>query len=364
MITPAMPHVKIRVLVVDDSAFIRRAIISMFEKSPDISIIDVAADGEMAIDLIKKLRPDVVTLDVQMPVLDGLAALARIMKECPTPVIMLSSITGKGGDKTLKALELGAVDFIDKTSAGGPMDFSGISRELAAKIMMAAGIELHKLATHDQKPAPATPKTAAATYPNSSETEVVVIGTSTGGPPALQTILCNIPADFPCPVLIVQHMPVGFTASLAERLNRISPAAVKEAVNGEALHPGTVYIAPGGRHLKIRRSGTELSVRLDDLPDNSLHRPSVDVLLESVAAVCGAKSIAFVLTGMGRDGAIGAQAVKSAGGKVVVESEETAIVFGMPKAVMETTSVDGVIPLHQVADYMVKMTTPRSTSLS
>jgi len=352
---------KIRVLVVDDSAFIRRAIIRMFENSPDIRIIDVAADGEMAIELIKRLRPDVVTLDVQMPVLDGLAALERIMKECPTPVIMLSSLTGKGGDKTLKALELGAVDFIDKASAGGPMDFSGVARELAGKIMVAAGINLDKLTSQTQKEQ-AADKTAA--LPACSEMEVVLIGTSTGGPPALQTILGNLPAGFPCPILIVQHMPVGFTASLAERLDRISRASVKEARDGETLRPGTVYIAPGGRHLKILRNGAELHVRLDDAPEQSLHRPSVDVLLESAAAVCGGKCLAFVLTGMGKDGAAGAQAVKKHGGKVIVESEETAIVFGMPKAVMEAVNVDGAIPLHQVTEYMIKMTSPRPRGLS
>jgi two-component system, chemotaxis family, protein-glutamate methylesterase/glutaminase len=357
----AMSGDKIRVLVVDDSAFIRRAIIKMFEHNADIRIIDVAADGEMAIELIKKHHPDVVTLDVQMPILDGLTALERIMRECPTPVIMLSSITGKGGDKTLKALELGAVDFIDKASAGGPMDFSGIARELAGKIMVAAGIDLGKLTTQAKtEPAAAVP----AAFPPSGEIEAVLIGTSTGGPPALQTILGNIPADFPCPVLIVQHMPVGFTASLAERLDRISRAAVKEAVNGEPLRPGTVYIAPGGHHLKIIRSGADLHARLDDAPEQSLHRPSVDVLLESAAAACGSKCLAFVLTGMGKDGAVGAELLKRTGGKVIVEAEETAIVFGMPKAVMDAISVDGVIPLHQVAECMINMTSPRPHSLS
>lgn len=326
----------------------------MFENSSDIRIIDVAANGEMAIDLIKKLRPDVVTLDVQMPVLDGLSALERIMKECPTPVIMLSSLTGRGGDNTLKALELGAVDFIDKAAAGGSMDFTGITRELASKIMVAAAIDLGKLTAAAPKPAPAAGPSAFSAF---SDTEVVLIGTSTGGPPALQTILCNIPASFPCPILIVQHMPVGFTASLAERLNRISRIEVKEAVNGEPLRPGVAYIAPGGSHLKLGRSGSALYARLDDKPDNSLHRPSVDALLESAAIVCGSKCLAFVLTGMGKDGAGGAQMIKRCGGKVIVEAEETAIVFGMPKAVMDVVKVDGVVPLHQVATHMITITT-------
>jgi two-component system chemotaxis response regulator CheB len=164
-----------------------------------------------------------------------------------------------------------------------------------------------------------------------------------------------MPANFPCPVLIVQHMPVGFTASLAERLDRISPITVKEAVDGDVMHPGTAYLAPAGWHMKIRRLDGQLQIYLDTLPENSLHRPSVDSLLESAAEICGTKCLAFVLTGMGKDGSVGARALKSAGGRVVVESEETAIVFGMPKAVMEAVKVDGVVPLHAVADTILKM---------
>lgn len=344
---------KIRVLVVDDSAFIRRAIIRMFENSPDIIIIDVAADGVMAIDLIKRLDPDVVTLDIQMPVLDGLSALERIMIECPVPVVMLSSLTGRGGEQTLKALELGAVDFIDKSSAGGPMEFSSLINELTSKIQVAARIDLKKLRAKDHKD---LTYVEAASVSATSNTEAVLIGISTGGPPALQTILGALPLLFPAPIFIVQHMPIGFTASLAERLNRMSRINVKEAQDGEIAGKGTVYIAPGGKHLKLRRYGKELQISLELSPDDTLHRPSVDVLLESAAGICGNKAVAFILTGMGKDGAVGAKAIKLAGGRVLVESEETAVVFGMPKAVMETVQVDGVIPLHQVADTMLKMT--------
>jgi two-component system, chemotaxis family, protein-glutamate methylesterase/glutaminase len=342
---------KIRVLVVDDSAFVRRAIIRMFEQDKEIQIVDVASDGEMALDLIKKLRPDVVTLDVQMPVLDGLAALERIMKECPTPVIMLSSLTGKGGDKTLKALELGAVDFIDKTAAGGPMDIAGLARELTGKITVAARVDLRKMTGGAEQTVSASRPTAV----RMSDTELVLIGTSTGGPPALQTILAKIPATFPCPILMVQHMPVGFTASLAGRLDRISPLRVKEAEDGERFEAGRAYLAPAGKHLKIVRQGGALHARLDTSPEQALHTPSVDVLLASAAAVCGRRSLALVLTGMGKDGAIGAAALKTAGGRVVVESEETTIVFGMPKAVMECVRVDRVAPLHQMVEVMLEM---------
>jgi len=345
---------KIRVLVVDDSAFVRRAIIRMFENSPDISIVDVASDGLMAIELIKKLKPDVVTLDVQMPVLDGLSALERIMKECPVPVVMLSSLTGKGGDQTLRALDLGAVDFIDKSSAGGPMEFGNLLKELTSKIHVAARIDLQKLVSVSKTPA-ATPSAAPSPVSRSNGADVVLIGVSTGGPPALQTILGALPATFPVPILIVQHMPVGFTASLAERLNRVSAIAVKEAQDGEIPLPGTVYIAPGGVHLKLRRIGEELQLKLDGKPDDSLHRPSVDVLFNSAAVACGSRALAFVLTGMGRDGVVGAMALKRAGGRVVVESESTAVVFGMPKAVQESVRVDDAVPLAQVAETMLRM---------
>jgi len=345
---------KIRVLVVDDSAFVRRAIIRMLEGNGNIQVIDVASDGEMALALIKKLHPDVVTLDVKMPVMDGLKALERIMKECPTPVVMLSSLTEKGGENTLKALELGAVDFIDKTSSGGPMDIAAIAEELTSKIQIAAQVDIEKLQSRSgmrEYPASSTPKTPL----NSFKTDVVLIGTSTGGPPALQTILSKIPEDFPCPILIVQHMPVGFTASLAERLNRISPISVKEATDGELITPGQAYIAPAGKHMKIKRSGEELHILLDLSPKEALHRPSVDALFESAADVCEDKCLAVVLTGMGRDGSIGAQALKKAGARVVAESEETSTVFGMPKAVIESVKVDSQAPLHEIASTILKM---------
>jgi len=349
----AISREKIRVLVVDDSSFIRRTIIKMFDNHPDIRIIDVAADGEMAIRLIKELHPDVVTLDVQMPVLDGIAALERIMQECPVPVVMLSSLTGKGGDQTLRALELGAVDFIDKSSAGGPMEFATLFNELTAKLLVAAKVDLNKLGTGgDAESVPVR----ELEKPAPSPVEAVLIGVSTGGPPALQAILSTLPADFPCPIMVVQHMPVGFTASLAERLNRTCAIRVREVQNGESLLPCTVYIAPGGTHLKVKRCDTGLIARLDDQPDNTLHHPSVDVLLASAADTCGSKAVAFILTGMGKDGAAGAQRLKQVGGKIVVESEKSAIVFGMPKAVMDVVKVDEVVHLSQVADYMVKVT--------
>ena len=338
----------------DDSAFVRKAIIRMFDGHPIIRVADIAADGEMALDLIKKLHPDVVTMDVKMPVMDGLTALQRIMSECPVPVVMLSSLTEKGGENTLRALELGAVDFIDKSSAGSMMDISAIARELTSKILVAAQVDVKKLQSRSPKVEKIRPSPEQMVKKTSAP-EVVLIGTSTGGPPALQTILADIPKDYPCPILIVQHMPAGFTASLADRLNRICPIAVKEAVDGEPVLPGQAYIAPAGKHMKLRRSGGGLVIWLDLSPDHALHKPSVDALFESAAAVCQNRCLGFVLTGMGKDGAVGAMAIKKAGGRIVAESEETCRVFGMPKAVSDAVKVEAMVPLYGISDAIVKM---------
>jgi two-component system, chemotaxis family, protein-glutamate methylesterase/glutaminase len=268
---------------------------------------------------------------------------------------MLSSLTGRGGEQTLRALELGAVDFIDKSSAGGVMDLSNLLNELTSKIMVAARIDLKKLLSHFEKVRICPEKQPAGTL---SDSEAVFIGISTGGPPALQSILSAIPATFRVPIFIVQHMPVGFTASLAARLNKTCAISVKEAEDDEIALPGTAYIAPGGKHLKIKRSPDDGGIRtsLDLLPSDTLHKPSVDVLFQSAAEVAGDKAVAFVLTGMGKDGVVGASAIKEAGGRIFAESEATSVVFGMPKAVIETVKVDGVVPLYSVADTMLRMT--------
>lgn len=346
------PTGKIRLLVVDDSAFVRKALIRIFTGHPDIQVIDVAGDGEMAISLTKQRRPDVVTLDIRMPVLDGLSALERIMAECPVPVIMLSSLTDKGGDTTLRALELGAVDYIDKSSMGGPMDISSLAEELTIKILTAAQVDICKLQRRPMSPREAVQKPFDR-LKKWKRTELVLIGSSTGGPQALRQVLGRIPADFPCPILVVQHMTPGFTASLSERLDGRCAITVKEAVDGERLFPGTAYIAPSGLHLKVGKSGDGMVVSLELTPNESIHCPSVDVLFESAATACGFGCAAFVLTGMGKDGTAGAEAVKRKGGRVFVESEETAVVYGMPRAVAEAVEVDGVLPLYDVADAII-----------
>jgi two-component system chemotaxis response regulator CheB len=349
----AEPTGMIRLLVVDDSAFVRKALVRIFARHPHIEVIDVASDGEMALSLTKRLRPDVVTLDVRMPALDGLSALERIMAECPVPVIMLSSFTGKGGEYTLKALELGAVDYVDKSAIGGPMDFSSLAGELTEKILSAAKLDrgtLHHRSTQGRE----TVREPVGRLLQRRRHALVVIGASTGGPQALRLVLGQIPADYPCPILVVQHMTPGFTASLSEKLDGTCALKVKEAVDGEKFIPGTVYIAPAGLHLKVGKREGDMIASLELAPHDSLHRPSVDVLFESAAAVCGAGCIAFVLTGMGKDGAAGAEAVKKGGGRVFVESEDTAIVYGMPRAVAESVEVDGILPLFEMADTIIR----------
>lgn len=334
----------IRVVVVDDSSFVRKSLIRMFEESGGIEVVGTACDGESALALIKELAPDVVTMDVKMPVLDGLAALERIMEECPTPVVMLSCCTGRGAEQTIRALELGAVDFVDKCSVGGPMEIGALSRELIEKIRVAARVRV------PQGKAAVTPPPFAVAQAASLERtpKLVLIGTSTGGPAALTSVLGALPADFPAPVLVVQHMPPGFTAPLAERLNRICRLSVKEAEDGELLLPGHAYIAPGGQHLVVRRLGDELAAGLAHEPCDAVHRPSVDVLFRSAAALSGRDCLAFVLTGMGSDGVAGALEIKKKGGKVFVESAETSVVYGMPGSVAAAIQVDGSLPIDEV----------------
>lgn len=352
---------KIRVLIVDDSVFMRKAIRRMLSFAPDIEVIDTAADGREAVEKTAQLRPDIVTMDVKMAGMDGLAALERIMHEHPTPVIMLSSLTQEGAEVTLKALDLGAVDFIDKARVESSMNITLLSNELIAKVRAIAGVDVGKMKTlHAAAVAPQATseaqlrKPSGERSPRSSRIDVVAIGTSTGGPPALQNLIPKFSADFPSSVIIVQHMPLGFTRTLAERLNAQSNLPVAEAVSGEVVQPGRVLVAPAGRHLKLRARNGQYVVHLDSEPADSLHKPSVDIMMESVAKACGKKCLGVLLTGMGSDGAKGMRAIKEAGGTTLAESEETCIVYGMPKSAIEDGVVDKVVPLYNMMDEILK----------
>lgn len=338
---------KIRVLVIDDSAFMRKALTRMLGSDPMVEVVGTASNGEEGCRMVKDLHPDVVTLDVKMPEMDGLTALRKIMADSPVPVLMLSSLTSEGGEITLRALDLGAVDFIDKSSAHTSLDILSIAGELITKVKAVAGVDAHKMVQ-----AIVAPEARAVTGERRAlvkgRLEVVAIGTSTGGPPALQTILAGLPAELPAAVLVVQHMPKGFTASLSERLNNLSDMAVSEAVDGDEVIPGRCLIAPSGLHMTLRREGAGLFVRLSHDPEGMLHRPSVDVLMESLAETVGRKALGIILTGMGADGAHGIKALHDAGGKTIAQDEASCVVYGMPKVAVELGGVDRSLPLERI----------------
>lgn len=317
-----------RILLVDDSAFVRRATARMLAPMADVEVVGTAADGEQALAQVRALHPDLVIMDVDMPGMDGVAALRRIMEERPTPVLLLSSHTRDGAEVTLRALEAGAVDFVDK-GARTAMDIHGLAPLLRQKVREALGANPAEPAP--PPPAPGHPPAEAPPATNGPY-EVVAIGVSTGGPRALAQLVPALPAALAAPVVVAQHMPEGFTATLAERLAGRSLLAVREAVDGEPLLPGTVLVAPGGRQLAVVRDAAGMLRTRVWTDDARLHRPSVDVLLESVARVAGRRSVGVVLTGMGSDGAAGLERIRAAGGRTLVESGETAVIDGMPAA--------------------------------
>jgi two-component system, chemotaxis family, protein-glutamate methylesterase/glutaminase len=337
----------IRVLVVDDSAFVRQALVRMLGGAPDIEVVGTAVDGKDGVEKAAALRPDVVTLDIKMPRMGGLEALRRIMVECPVPVLLLSSLTSEGGEITLRGLELGAVDFVDKSSVQGHMSLQDLAEEVKAKVRALARVPRDRVHPAGGVAAETRPPLPG---PHAGGAEVVVIGTSTGGPPALQAIIPKLPPGLSSAVLVVQHMPVGFTRSLADRLHSRSAVPVREAQDGETVAPGVVLIAPAGRHMKVRRRGAVAKVWLDDEPRSALHRPSVDVLMVSVARAYGPRSLGVVLTGMGSDGVEGLRAIRAIGGRTFAESEESCVIYGMPKAAVEAGVVDRCVPLGRMAD--------------
>lgn len=342
---------KVRVLVVDDSAFVRQALARMLGSAPDIEVAGLAVDGRDGVEKVKALRPDVVTLDIQMPRMGGLEALQRIMTESPVPVLLLSSLTREGADITLRGLELGALDFVDKSSVQGNMSLLELAEELKAKVRALASVPPERVGG---RPAGAASPLSAAPGHEPGAVEAVAIATSTGGPPALQAIIPRLPANLDATILVVQHMPLGFTRSLAERLRGLSALPVREAEDGEAVGRGSVLIAPAGRHMKVRRRGSGVRVWLDEEPRGALHRPSADVLMASVAKVYGPHALGVVLTGMGSDGVAGLRAIRDAGGRTLAEAEESCVIYGMPKAAVEAGVVDTIVPLGRVANEILE----------
>lgn len=354
----------IKILIVDDSTFARSIIAKRLEIHPEIKVVGFAKDGVEALEQVQALRPDVVTLDVSMPRLDGLGALERIMKDFPTPVIMLSALTGEQTQTTVAALELGAVDFYLKPSIASPAGNAGADLELLEKIKLAAAVPAARLRcmaawNRTHRPAAARPQSSA--QPATRLRRVVVIGASTGGPRALAELMPALPRDLPAAVLVVQHMPPMFTRSLAERLNNECQLEVKEAQDGDQIVPGRVLLAPGGYHLTVTKAG---AVALNQEPPECAVRPAANVTLASAAHYYGRSILAVVLTGMGSDGTRGAAAVKAAGGQVIVEAESTCVVYGMPKSVMDAGHADKVVPLNRMAEEIIRICseTPRAAA--
>lgn len=359
---------KKKLLIVDDSAFMRKLIGDFFKDSHVIEVVGIARNGKDAIRKIKALKPDVVTLDVEMPEMNGLDALKQIMTETPVAVVMLSSTTQKGTEITLQAMGHGAVDFVAKPSGTISLDLHKIKDELVAKVENAANISISKLKKVPPKVVVTTPilperKTEvnetispkSVTNWSKATKKMVLIGTSTGGPRALQEVITKLPKDMQAPVLIVQHMPAGFTKSLAERLNQLAEIEVKEAENGDIIRNGHAYIAPGGYHMKIHKIGNTYSILLDkEEAPRAGHRPAVDVLFENNSHYNDFDKIAVIMTGMGSDGSKGLVQLKKNGNVVAIaESADSCIVYGMPKAAVETKLVNEVVELENIAKAII-----------
>lgn len=332
----------IRVLIVDDSAFVRKIMRQMLSRSPFIEVVGAARDGSEALDLVDQLRPDVVTLDLNMPSSDGITFLRTQMERQPLPVIVVS-MASRDGQQVLEALEAGAIDVVQKPTGLATERLLEITEELLAKVKAAAAMPLRKQQLTAPVPPPPTPTSGRTSV------DVVVCGISTGGPQALKYLIPRLPADFPVPVVIVLHMPIGYTELFARSLNDVSALEVREAQESDVLRGGLVLLAPAGYHLTLRRANGGVVVHLDLLPLDTPHRPSADVLFKSAAEVFSDRTLALVMTGMGADGLEGAAWIKAQGGKILAESEESCVVYGMPRSVIEAGLCDKVAPLGKMA---------------
>ena len=348
---------KIRVLVVDDSVVIRRLLTDILKQDPEIEVAGTAPNGRIALAKLPQLNPDLVTLDIEMPELDGLATLPELRKDYPKlPVVMFSTLTERGAAATLEALTRGASDYVAKPANVGSVAaaMQSVKEQLIPKIKALAAASRPSTAqgppAATERPARRTPQTPRT----AQRTDAVVIGSSTGGPQALAAVLTRLPASFPVPIVVVQHMPPVFTRHLANRLDQQSALQVVEAAGGERLEPGQVLIAPGGSHLEVQRSGVAVVTGLHQGPPENYCRPAVDVLFRSAATVFGAGCLAVVLTGMGQDGLRGGEHIVDAGGTLLAQDEASSVVWGMPRAVSQAGLADETLPLESIANELMQ----------
>lgn len=337
----------VRVLIVDDSALIRQILTDILSAAPDITVVGTAPDPIVAREKIRTLNPDVLTLDIEMPRMDGLTFLSRLMALKPMPVLVISTLTQKGADTAIRAMELGAVDYVPKPILGIADGMAALAAEIVAKVR-AAALARPRIRSGGNAP----PVKLVADPTLSTAGRVVAIGASTGGVEALQRMLTSLPATSPG-IVITQHMPPGFTTAFARRLDGQCAVTVTEATDGRRILPGHVYIAPGARHLEVRRSGAHYECRVHDGPQVSGHRPSVDVLFRSVASNVGANALGIILTGMGRDGADGLLEMRRAGARTLGQNEASCVIYGMPKAAMQAGAVEVELPLERLSEHIV-----------
>jgi two-component system chemotaxis response regulator CheB len=341
---------KTRVLIVDDSLLIRQMFTKILSDDPEIEVLGTAEDPFDARDKIKALNPDVITLDIEMPKMDGITFLKKIMSLHPLPVVMVSSLTQRGADATIQALEIGAVDYVSKITSTD-FDVDNLKDELIKKVKNAAKVKVKHIREEITQKNIIKPDSKPIKF---KKNIVVAIGASTGGVESLREVLINLPANFP-PIVITQHMPPHFTKSFAERLSKICHISVKEAESGDVLEAGRAYIAPGGFHLEVIKRGNDMACLVRDGENVTGHKPSVDVLFESVAKNIGNKAIGVILTGMGRDGAKGMHSMKQAGCYNIGQDEASSIVYGMPKAAFMSGAVDEQISLSKIAEELIKI---------
>ncbi|GHV55081.1 chemotaxis response regulator protein-glutamate methylesterase of group 2 operon [Deltaproteobacteria bacterium] len=371
----------IRVLIVDDSAFMRKALELILVKDPDIQVVGQAGDGIEALAMTDKLDPDVITMDVEMPRMDGITAVQGIMARKPKPILMISSVTSEGAVTTLRALEAGAMDYIAKPASRVSLDIVHIEQEIIDKVKAVAKrrppLPRHSLHTKLPAAAPAKPMAASASLvyglstrpstvtllPGSGPTprvvvkpatgrllrDLVSIGVSTGGPPAVQKVLSALPADFPVPILIAQHMPAAFTGPFAQRLDHVCEITVKEAQSGETLKPATAYVCPGGRHIHLEMKLSVMSVLINDEPRSALYKPTANALHGSVGKALGKRALGVQMTGMGNDGLEGIRVLKEKGGRAIAQSDASCVVYGMPKAIVDEGLADDIVDVDDLA---------------